>query len=141
MGGMRDLNEGQSQLFMLINSFLQRYQPPELQPLIDDDVVDAVGALADTFETAARGVIYDHRPAALPADRLATALKQVIAVAGKHGGSGFERDAAVVLRRIGEVANQVRSDHGAYLDWLGRLFKDGGTPEVTDDNVRRLITE
>jgi hypothetical protein len=140
MNSMRDLSEGQSQLFMLINSFLQRYEPPPLQPLIDDDVIEAVAALADTFETAARGVIYDHRPAALPADRLATALKPVIALAGKHGGSAFERDAAVVLRRIEEVANQVRSDQRAYLDWLGRVFKEGSNPDTTDE-TRRLITE
>jgi hypothetical protein len=141
MNGMRDLSEGQSQLFVLINSFLQRYSPPELQPLIDDDVIEAVAALAETFDTAARGVIYDHRPAALPADRLAIALKPVIAEAGKHGGSAFERDAAVVLRRIGEVANQVRSDHGAYLDWLGRVFKDGANPDAPDGPARRLIVE
>jgi hypothetical protein len=137
--GMRDLSEGQSQLFFLINSFIQRYEPPELQPLIDDDVIEAVGALAGTFETAARGVIYDHRPAALPADRLATALKPVIADAGGHGGAAFERDAAVVLRRIGEVANQLRSGRRAYLDWLDRVFKEGSTPDATDENARRLI--
>ena len=105
---MRDLSERQSQLFFLINSFLQRYEPPELQPLVDDDVVEAAAALAGTFETAARGVIYEHRPAALPADRLATALKPVLAEAGKRGGSAFERDAAVVLRRIEEAARESR---------------------------------
>ena len=63
---MRDLSERQSQLFFLISTFLQRYEPPELQPLIDDDVAEAAAALAGTFETAVRGVIYEHRPAALP---------------------------------------------------------------------------
>ena len=126
---MRDLSERQSQLFFLINSFLQRYEPPELQPLVDDDVVEAAAALAGTFETAARGVIYDHRPAALPADRLATALKPVIAEAGKHGGSAFDRDAAVVLRRIEEAAREIRaadaSNRRAYIDLLGRVLKEG----------------
>ena len=36
-----------------------------------------------TFETASRGVIYEHRPASLPAERLATALKPVLAEAGR----------------------------------------------------------
>ena len=107
---IRDLSERQSQLFFLISSFLQRYEPPELQPLVDDDVIEAAAALASTFETAARGVIYDHRPTAPPADRLATALKPVIAEAGRHGGSAFERDAAVVLRRIEEAS--LRSQNG-----------------------------
>src|SRR3982751_5717464 len=43
--GLRDLSERQSQLFFLISQFLQRYEPPELQRLVDEDVVDAVTAL------------------------------------------------------------------------------------------------
>jgi len=131
--GMRDLSERQSQLFFMINSFLQRYEPPELQSIVDDDVIDGVAALASTFETASRGVIYDHRPTAPPADRLATALKPVIAEAGKHGGSAFERDAAVVLRRIGEASQEVRmadqANPRAYLDLLGRIFKEDRNSE------------
>lgn len=140
---MRDLSERQSQLFFLISSFLQRYEPPEWQPLVDMDVVDAVAALAGTFETAARGVIYDHRPASMPADRLATALKPVIAEAGKHGGSAFERDAAVVLRRIEEAAREITaadpSNRRAYLDLLGRVLREDKSPEGTDGNAPRLI--
>jgi len=140
--GMRDLSERQSQLFFLISSFLQRYEPPALQPLVDDDVIEGVAALASTFETAARGVIYDHRPTAPPAERLVTALKPVIAEAGRHAGSAFERDAAVVLRRIGEASLEVRMagppNPRAYLDLLGRLFKEGRNPDATE-NVSRLI--
>lgn len=125
---MRDLSERQSQLFLQINSFLRHYEPSELHALVDDDVVDGVAALAATFETAARGVIYDHRPAALPADRLATALKAVITEAGQHGGTAFDRDAAVVLRRIEEAAREVRagdpSNRRAYLEVLGRVLKE-----------------
>jgi len=139
---MRDLSERQSQLFFLINSFLQRYEPPELQPLLDIDVVEAAAALAGTFETAARGVIYDHRPAALPADRLATALKPVIAEAGRNGGSAFERDAAVVLRRIEEAARQSGavdvSSRRAYLELLGRVLRDKN-PDAPDPDSPRLI--
>src|SRR5262249_28624569 len=38
---MQDLSERQSRLFFLIMTFLVRYQPPELHPLIDDDVAEA----------------------------------------------------------------------------------------------------
>src|SRR5438067_11763451 len=38
---MRDLNERQGELFFLVTSFLMRYEAPELQPLIDDDVREA----------------------------------------------------------------------------------------------------
>jgi hypothetical protein len=129
---MRDLSDRQSQLFFVINTFLQRYEPPALHSLIDDDVAEAAAALAGTFETAARGVIYEHRPAALPAERLATALRPVLAEAGKHAGSAFDRDAAVVLRRIEAAARELKaadpSSRRAYLDVLGRVLTAGQSP-------------
>ena len=124
---LRDLSERQSQLFLLISTFLLRYEPPEFHALVDDDVSEAAAALAGTIETATRGVIYEHRPAALPAERLATALKAVIAEAGQSGGSAFERDAAVVLRRVEEGARETRAGDAtngrAYIDLLGRLLR------------------
>jgi hypothetical protein len=106
---MRDLNQRQSQLFFLIAMFLARYEPPELQPLIDDDVREAAAALAATFETASRGVIYEHRPPSLPAERLMTQLKPMLAEAGKGAGSSFDRDAAVVLRRVEDAVREARA--------------------------------
>src|SRR5882672_2614778 len=106
---MRDFNQRQSQLFLLVTSFIVRYEPPELQPLVDDDVAEGLAALASTFETASRGVIYEHRPASLQAERLITALKPVLAEAGRGAGTPFERDVAVVLRRIQEAAGEVQS--------------------------------
>ena len=106
---MRDFSERQSQLFFLITTFLARYEAPELQALIDDDVAEAMASLAATFETAARGVIYDHRPASVSAERLTAALKPVLAEAGQGAGSAFERDAAVVLRRLEEAVGDVRA--------------------------------
>ena len=143
---MRDLSERQSQLFFLINSFLVQYQPPELQPLIDDDVAETAGAVAATLETSVRGVIYEHRPASLPAERLMSALKPVLAEAGGRGGTAFERDAAVVMRRIEEAARQVRSgdeaNRRAFLDLLGRILrkKDDVTESPTEkSDAPRLI--
>ena len=131
MHGMRDFSERQSHLFFLINTFLRGYQPAELQSLIDDDVAEAADALAATYETAVRGVIYEHRPASLPADRLVTALKPVLVEAGKNLGTAFERDAAVVLRRLAESVRDVRKVNGgeasassrAFLELLDRVVK------------------
>lgn len=124
---MRDLNERQSHLFFLVATFLTRYESPELQPLIDDDVAEAAAALAATFETASRGVIYEHRPASLPAGRLATALKQLLAETAKTTSSSFERDAAVILRRIEEAARDLRaadpSERRALIDLLARVIE------------------
>ena len=127
-------------------TFLRHYQPPDLQLIADEDVGEATDALAATFETSARGVIYDHQPASLPAARLAAALKPVVAKAG-GSGAAFERDAAAVLRRIGESVRDAaaleagkRSEgpgsappatpgasRRAFLDWLGRVLRENGS--------------
>jgi len=129
---MRDFSERQSQIFFLVVTFLVRYEPPELQPIIDDDIAQGMAALASTLETAARGVIYEHRPASLQAERLIAALKPVLTEAGHGLGTPFERDAAVVLRRIHEAAAQVRpldpENRRALLDLLKRVISTAPSP-------------
>ena len=123
---MQDLGERQSRLFSLILTFLARYEAP-LQPLVDDDVIEATGALAATFETAARGVIYEHRPTSLPAERLANSLKPLLAEAEQGAGPAFQRDAAVVLRRIEATAREARQlESGparAFMELIGRVIR------------------
>ena len=146
---MRDFSERQSQLFLLVTTFLVRYEPPELHSLVDDDIAEAMKALAATFETASRGLIYDHRPASFVAERLATVLKPVLAEAGQGAGSAFERDAAVVLRRLEEAVRSVgavdRANRQAFLDLLKRVITktpdaDGGAPSNEGaQNRARLI--
>ncbi len=131
---MRDLNERQTQLFFLVASFLVDYQPMELHGLVDEDVAQAVDAQAATFETASRGVIYEHRPASLPAERLANDLKPLLTEAGGPGGSAFQRDAAVVLRRVAEAAREVgqgaESQPRALLELLKRVINKEKEPET-----------
>ena len=143
---MRDLSERQSQLFFVVGSFLVRYQAPELQPLIDADVAEAAGAMAATLETSTRGVIYEHRPASLPAERLVAALKPVLNQAGSRGGTAFERDAAVVMRRVEEAARAMRSqeptDRRAFLDVLARVLRQAQpaeAPTAAQSEAPRLI--
>jgi hypothetical protein len=135
---MRDFSERQSQLFVMITTFLVRYETPDLPALLDDDVAEGMSALAATFDTASRGVIYDHQPASVLAGRLTKALKPLLAEAGQGAGSVFERDAAVVLRRIGDAVGDVRAlDQGnrtAFLDLLRRVIsKTPGAPEADPD--------
>lgn len=133
---VRDFSNRQSELFLLVTTFLGRYASPELQPLRDDDVVDASAALAATLETASRGVIYDHRPASVPAERLVSALKTLLAEAGGNGGSAFDRDAALVFRRVEDMVRALRSGDGAsspgaFLELLKRVLPPG------DDSLGR----
>jgi len=135
------LSRRQSQVFLLLSTFLARYRAPELQPIIDDDVMEAATALAGTFETAARGVIYEHRPASLPAERLLSAMKPLVAEAGKGAGSAFERDAAIALRRFEDAVREIRvlvpENRRAFLDLLGRVMSEAKPAEPPD--VQRLI--
>jgi hypothetical protein len=129
-------------LYLFISSFVMRYQPAELHPLIDDDVIEAVAALASTYETASRGVIFEHRPASLPAERLAAALKPAFADLG--GGSAFERSAAVVLRRIEAAGRAGRErepeNRRAYIELLGRMLKNSPDSHANPaDEEPRLI--
>jgi len=131
----RDFNDRQSQIFVVIASFLLHFAPPDLHGLIDDDVAEATAALASTYETASRGVIYEHRPASLPAERLATELRQVLTEAGKGATSSFDRDAGLVLRRLEEAVRDVRAtDHDnsrAFLDLLVRVL-----PKTASENAK-----
>jgi hypothetical protein len=137
---IRDLSERQAELFFLVATTLAQHQPEALQPLIDDDVVDAMTALAGTFETSSRGVIYEHRPASLPAERLVAALKPVVSEAGRGLGSSFERDAASVLRGIAAAAREAGaadpSNRRPFLDMLRRVLDRTGpaapSPAATD---------
>jgi hypothetical protein len=95
--------------------------------LVDDDVADAAAALAGTLETAARGVIYEHSAQSLPAQRLATELKELLAQMREQGAKIFDSEAAVALRATerGARETRTRAEGGdvAYLQLTTRLLK------------------
>lgn len=134
--GLRDLNEQQSRLFVAVTGFISQYQAPDIHPLIDDDVAEAAGALASTFETASRGLIYDHRPSARQAERLMAGLRTVLDESERRAGSGFARDAAVVLRRVEEMVRDARSADArstrTYLELVGRVMTKARRPESAE---------
>jgi hypothetical protein len=141
---VRDFSERQSELFVVLATLLRSYRPTGLDVLVDDDVSEALGALASTLETAARGVIYEHRPASGPAIRLVAAMRSALADDGAPRPSGFDRDAAVVLRRLESAAVEARKqfpgERRAFLDLLGRVFSREQTAvEPAQDEAPRLI--
>jgi len=149
---VRDLSRRQSELFLVIATFLREYQPGELQAPIDRDVADAADALAGTLETASRGVIYEHRAESLTAERLASALKPLLAEArqaAQGAGSAFDRDAAFVLRRLSASiadmsADAAPSDPRAFLALVRRVVREparprGAGPETSGGDGPRLI--
>jgi hypothetical protein len=144
---LRDLNERQTRLFFLVATFIARYQPSELHQLADADVAEAAAALAATYETASRGVIYEHQAASASGARLAAALKGLLAEAGKGGGTPFERDTAVVLRRLEGAARDARAGGSAprlLVEMLVRITArsgndGGGGTEGPPEEPSRLI--
>jgi hypothetical protein len=128
-----DFSQRQTELFFLISAFIVRYEPPELQPLFDEDVAEGVGALASTFETASRGVIYEHRAASIPGERLSAALKTALADMGRNLGSAFERDVAGVLRRMATLVGDVRAgepeNRRAFIEMIRRFVTAFPAPD------------
>src|SRR5262249_3552340 len=91
---LQGLTERQHQLFFLFHSVVARHKPEGFTRLIDDDVADAAAAVAATLETAARGVIYEHAAQSLPAQRLATEMKAMLAEMEKQRVKVYDREAA-----------------------------------------------
>jgi hypothetical protein len=127
MPSINTLTERQHQLFFLVHTAIARHTPEGFGRLNDDDVADAAAALASTFETAARGVIYQHTPDSPVARRLAADITAMFDEMQKQGAKVYDHEAAVVLRAIEQGARQVR--HGsdgvqdAYLALMGRLLQ------------------
>jgi len=151
---MRDLSSRQSELLFLVFTFLNGYETPALQPIMDDDVAEAASAIAATYETASRGVIYEHQPTSAPAARLASELKPLLAKAGSGGGSSFDRDAAVVLRRVEEAVREMhrepalrllsgQDDRRVFLALLERVMtrttSDHDSPPDTASSSRLIV--
>ncbi len=126
---LSDLNEKQSRLFKALCVEVNRYQPPELQRLNDQDLAQAAAAMASTLETAVRGVIYQHQAESAAAARLSHALKPAVDHATRGGGTSAERDAAVVLRRIAELAGDGGTGRQV-LDLLQKAFPPQGEPDA-----------
>jgi hypothetical protein len=122
---MSGLTERQHQLFFLFQSVIGRSKPDGLARLTDEDVAEAAGACAATIETAAKGVLYEHSPAALPAQKLAGEFRALLAQVREHGATVYDREAAIALRAIERGARDLtRPDEPtAYLALMGRLLQ------------------
>jgi type IV secretory pathway VirJ component len=127
------LGRRQYQLFFAVQATIHRLADAEEMPVNDDVVRDTAQALAATYETANKGIIYEHRPSSLPAGRLARELKPLLEGKDEREPVANERDLADVLRRVERAATDARKtlDGGthAYLDLVGRLIQ----PSFGDD--------
>ena len=143
MGALGRVSERQLQLFFAIQTFIARFKPasspassalwtgsPEgfSHALADVDVAEAAEALAGTFETASRGVLYEHQAASVSGEALRRELKAFLAQVGRGGGTTFEREAAEVLRGIARGARHATPGFGDgprdYLSLVARILHE-----------------
>ena len=142
---LQGLTERQHQLFFLFHSVIARHTPEGFARLVDDDVAEASAAVAATLETAARGVIYEHATQSLPAQRLASEMKAMLAEMEKQGARIYEREAAIVLRAIEKGARETRKvepGDASYLTLMARLLQRNrttGTQTSATESSRSLI--
>jgi hypothetical protein len=128
MGALGAVSEPQLQLFFVTQTFITRFAPDGGLRVVDADVAEAVGALASTFETAGRGVLYEHQAPSTAGEALRRALKTLLAEIGRDGGARFEREAAEVLRGIERGARHDAPGVGdgamAYLTLAARILHE-----------------
>lgn len=124
---IRHLNERQHQLFFLFHTAIARHTPQGFTRLVDEDIEQATGAVAATLETSARGVIYEHAPSSLPAQRLATDLTALLGQVRAQGGTVSDAEAAIALRAIEQGAREAKkSGDGTdtfYVTLIARLLQ------------------
>ena len=103
--------------------------------MADADVEQAVRALAETYETASRGIIYEHTAGTPSAGRLAAEIKTLVEAQRTAGLEVGDADIALVMRRVEGATQSARSalpgDEAAFLQLLRRALKDpGDTPAL-----------
>ena len=135
---LHGLSERQQKLLLLVQLFLRGNRADE-PALHDEDIAQAACALAETHETANRGIIYEHTPASLNAQRLAADLTALLEAQAKEGSRVLDGDAAVVMRRVEASARQAGTvlpgSETAYRSLLKRILRDPGSaaPVTTEE--------
>ena len=133
------LGRRQYQLFFVVQATLHRLADTDELPVNDDVVRDTAQALAATYETASKGIIYEHRPSSLPAERLARELKSLLEGKDERGPVASEQDLVEVLRRVERAATDARKtlDGGtrAYLDLVDRLMRSSSSADTGDSHA------
>lgn len=132
--GMTGLSEPRQQLYIFTLALLERFRGDGLDAAVDADVVAGLDALASTYDTVARGLIYEQPAATAPGQRIAAGIRGVFDELGRGRPTGFAADAAEVLRRLADRAREIGSaspaDPRAFLQIAGRVARRFGTPDA-----------
>ncbi len=121
-----------SNCFLFALTLVDRFRGEGLDAASDADAASAAAALAGTYDTASRGLIYEQRPDSIPAQRMADGIKGMFDELGHGRPTGFAADAAAVLRQVEDRVRAVQranpADSRAFLDLAGRMARRLGGP-------------
>ena len=110
---LTELTETQYRLFMLAQALVVQHAKSASPSPIDTDVAEGIASVAATLETAGKGIIYEHRAAAIPAQRIAddisAAIRDLVTRAGADGAR-LERDSAKALRALERTAREAQQE-------------------------------
>jgi hypothetical protein len=113
--------------------------------MVDSDIAQASLALAETYETASRGIIYEHTAKLAAAAQLGAEIKTLIERTREKGFTISDGAIATVFRRIERAAKEASSslpgDETAYVDWLKRVFGEGAAAATGSSGNKRQETE
>lgn len=125
------LTERQQQIALLLQTAL-RGEGLEAPARSDAEVEQAAKATAETFETASRGIVYEHRAASLVAQQLAGRMRALVDEQRKEGARLPDGDVAAAARCIEAAAREAGGALGggdaAYLALVDRLLKSVAKP-------------
>jgi hypothetical protein len=132
-----ELSEPQTELLLILQGVILRHSKDAVPSLRDEDVSAAASAVAATFETADKGIIYNHQASALPAQRLVTELERFMADLRREASAHtarLTRDASVALRVIAKAAEAAAKAFPeeplhAYLKLTERMASPVGEPQ------------
>jgi hypothetical protein len=146
-GGLGELSERQARILLYLQALVKQCATASptviagLAPIVDKDVADAAASLGSTFETSAKGILYEHRATSVPAQRLAGDLKRGLEELGRAERSIPDRDIAAALRMLEKLAGGAAAALGdgerSYLELVDRVMKPAAEEPKTDDT--RLI--
>ena len=146
---LEGMTERQHELALLIQGFL-RSARSEAPALLNDDIANASRALAETYETASRGIIYEHSAGTPSAERLSAEFRSLVEAKRAEGLQLSDSDVAAVIRGIETGAREAHAalpgEKTAYLELLQRVLRapnesperssDGAAPERADHGRR-----
>ncbi len=126
------LSEPRQQLMLFAVTLIDRFKGEGLDAANDADAAAAVAALAGTYETQSKGLIYEQRPDSIPAARMAEGIRELFDQLGRGRPSSFAADAAAVLRqledRISTVRQATAGTSRAFLALAERMARRLGRP-------------